>query len=115
MNGLAEHTLWQLLFLIPMQWTRYDYIVFFLSLCKDEWTMGMPSRESRFLDFFGFSISYSLQLMGENNSKTKVEKVFFFIFMSSYTEMSFLKIGHYGAQKSRMFTLISKQGFYLCI
>jgi hypothetical protein len=27
---------------------------------------------------------------GENNSKTKVDKVFFFIFMSSYTEMSFL-------------------------
>jgi hypothetical protein len=45
----------------------------------------------RFLDFFGFSISYSLQLMGENNSKTKVEKVFFFIFLSSYAEMSFLK------------------------
>jgi hypothetical protein len=29
---------------------------------------------------------------GKNNSKTKVEKVFFFIFMSSYAEMSFFKI-----------------------
>jgi hypothetical protein len=28
---------------------------------------------------------------GKNNSKTKVEKVFFFIFMPSYAEMSFLK------------------------
>jgi hypothetical protein len=28
---------------------------------------------------------------GENNSKTKVEKVFFFIFMSSYAEISFFK------------------------
>jgi hypothetical protein len=27
----------------------------------------------------------------KNNSKTKVQKVFFFIFMSSYAEMSFLK------------------------
>jgi hypothetical protein len=26
---------------------------------------------------------------GENNSKTKVEKVFFFMFMSSFAEMSF--------------------------
>jgi hypothetical protein len=37
--------------------------------------------------FLGFSFSYSLK----NNSKTKVEKVFFFIFMSSYAEMSFFK------------------------
>jgi hypothetical protein len=29
---------------------------------------------------------------GENNSKTKVEKVFFFIFMSSYAEMSFWEV-----------------------
>jgi hypothetical protein len=28
---------------------------------------------------------------GKNNSKTKVAKVFFFIFMSSYAEMSFFK------------------------
>jgi uncharacterized protein (UPF0333 family) len=28
---------------------------------------------------------------GKNNSKKKVQKVFFFIFMSSYAEMSFLK------------------------
>jgi hypothetical protein len=56
---------------------------------------------------------------GEKNSKTKVEKVFFLIFMSSYAEMSFLKqkitffmeIGRYGVQKIRNFTLISKWGF----
>jgi hypothetical protein len=29
---------------------------------------------------------------GKKNSETKVEKVFFFIFMSSYAEMSFFKI-----------------------
>jgi hypothetical protein len=52
-------------------------------------------------------------IYGKNNSKTKVEKVFFFIFMAFYAEMSFLKpkitkkgptnflleIGHYGVQK----------------
>jgi hypothetical protein len=45
------------------------------------------SRGSRFLiyNFLQFAID------GKNNSKTKVEKVFFFIFMSSYAEISFLK------------------------
>jgi hypothetical protein len=44
------------------------------------------SRGSWFLsyNFLQFAID------GNNNSKTKVEKVFFFIFMSSYAEMSFL-------------------------
>jgi hypothetical protein len=43
------------------------------------------TRGSRFLiyNFLQFAID------GKNNSKTKVEKVFFFIFMSSYAEMSF--------------------------
>jgi hypothetical protein len=43
------------------------------------------SRGSRFwsFNFLHFAID------GKNNSKTKVEKVFFFIFMSSYAEMSF--------------------------
>jgi hypothetical protein len=47
----------------------------------------MPIRGSLFLsyNFLQFAID------GKNNSKTKVEKVFFFIFMSSYAEMSFLK------------------------
>jgi hypothetical protein len=45
------------------------------------------------VDFWIFWIFNFLQfeIDGENNSKTKVEKVFFFIFMSSYAEMSFLK------------------------
>jgi hypothetical protein len=44
-------------------------------------------RGSRFL------ISNILQFAidGKYNSKTKVENLFFFIFMSSYAEMSFLK------------------------
>jgi hypothetical protein len=78
------------------------------------------------LDFFGFfGIFNFLQFAvdGKNNSKTKVEKVFFFIFMSSYAEMSFLKqkslnrvkkilfeIGRYGVKKIHNFTLISKCG-----
>jgi hypothetical protein len=37
-------------------------------------------------NFLQFAIDW------KNNSKTKVEKVFFFIFMSSYAEMSFFKI-----------------------
>jgi hypothetical protein len=32
---------------------------------------------------------------GKNNSKTKVEKVFFFVFMSYYAEMSLFKIKNY--------------------
>jgi hypothetical protein len=45
------------------------------------------NRGSRFLNynFLQFAID------GKNNSKTKVQKVFFFIFMSSYAEMRFLK------------------------
>jgi hypothetical protein len=44
----------------------------------------LHSRGSRFLsyNFLQFAID------GKNNSKTKVEKAFFFIFMSSYAEMS---------------------------
>jgi hypothetical protein len=46
------------------------------------------------VDFRIFWIFNFLQFAidGKNNSKTKVEKVFFFIFMSSYAEMSFLKL-----------------------
>jgi hypothetical protein len=42
----------------------------------------------RFFWFFNF-LQFAID--GKNNSKTKVEKVFFIIFMSSYAEMSFLK------------------------
>jgi hypothetical protein len=44
-------------------------------------------RGSRFLNynFLQFAVD------GKNNSKTKVEKVFFFLFMSSYAKMSFFK------------------------
>jgi hypothetical protein len=49
--------------------------------------MAMGNRGSRFLNynFLQFAVG------GKNNSKTKVEKAFFFIFMSSYAEMRFLK------------------------
>jgi hypothetical protein len=45
------------------------------------------------VDFWIFWIYKFLQFAidGKNNSKTKVEKVFFFIFMSSYAEMRCLK------------------------
>jgi hypothetical protein len=46
------------------------------------------SRGSRFLDFWDFNF---LQFANDWKNKTKVEKVFFFILMSSYTEMSFNK------------------------
>jgi hypothetical protein len=47
----------------------------------------LRTRGSRFMNynFLQFAVD------GKNNSKTKVEKVFFFIFMSSYAELSFLK------------------------
>jgi hypothetical protein len=41
--------------------------------------------------FFGMFNFLQFAIDGKNNSKTKVEKVFFFIFMSSCAEMSFLK------------------------
>jgi hypothetical protein len=43
------------------------------------------------VDFWIFWMFNFLQFAidGKNNSKTKVEKVLFFIFMSSYAEMSF--------------------------
>jgi hypothetical protein len=63
--------------------------------------------------------------MGKKNFRTKVEKVFFFIFISFYAEMSFknkktqnrvnffyLNRSIWGSvQKIRNFTLISKWGF----
>jgi hypothetical protein len=49
----------------------------------------MHIRGSRFLDFFWIFNFLQFAIDGKNNSKTKVEKVFFFIFMSSYAEMSF--------------------------
>jgi hypothetical protein len=42
------------------------------------------------VDFWIFNF-LQFAVDGENNSKTKVEKVFFFIFMPSFAEMSFLK------------------------
>jgi hypothetical protein len=54
----------------------------------------MPHSPLGEVDFWIFWIFNFLQFAidGENNPKTKVAKVFFFIFMSSYAEMSFLKI-----------------------
>jgi hypothetical protein len=51
------------------------------------WYSSMINRGSRFLNynFLQFAVD------GKNNSKSKVEKAFFFIFMSSYAEMHFLK------------------------
>jgi hypothetical protein len=48
-------------------------------------------REVDFWIFFIFNI-LQFAIDWKNNSKTKVEKVFFFIFISSYAEMIFLKI-----------------------
>jgi hypothetical protein len=54
--------------------------MFELSSCYN-----MVSRGSRFLSYNFLQCAID----GKNNSKTKVEKAFFFIFMSSYAEMSF--------------------------
>jgi hypothetical protein len=45
---------------------------------------------STFPGFFCIFNFLQFAIDGENNSKAKVEKVFFFIFMSSYAVMSFL-------------------------
>jgi hypothetical protein len=54
----------------------------------------MQTRGSRFLDFLDFQyITTEFGLAKE--LKTKVEMVFFFIFMSSYAEMSFWGLQKY--------------------
>jgi hypothetical protein len=45
----------------------------------------LSTRGSRFLSYNFLQSAID----GKNNSKTKVEKAFFFIFMSSYAEMRF--------------------------
>jgi hypothetical protein len=56
------------------------------------------NRGSRFLDFSDFQCQVNLDW--KKNSKTNEENTFFFIFMSSYPEMSFLaQIGRYGCKK----------------
>jgi hypothetical protein len=44
-----------------------------------------------FCFFFGFSISYTFRLIGKIIIKLKLKRCFFFIFMSSYAEMNFLR------------------------
>jgi hypothetical protein len=51
-------------------------------VCERGW--GVGDVDFWIFNFLQFAID------GKNNSKTKEEKVFFFIFMSSYAEMSFL-------------------------
>jgi hypothetical protein len=60
------------------------HLKYFLHSIPD-WALHI--RGSRFLNynFLQFAVD------GKNNSKTKEEKAFFFIFMSSYAEMRFLK------------------------
>jgi hypothetical protein len=55
--------------------------------------LGQDTNPVGEVDFWIFWILNFLQFAmdGENNSKTKVEKGIFFIFMSSYAEMSFFK------------------------
>jgi hypothetical protein len=72
-----------------VQWASKVYPVFLKKGCTfsaryfHTWALG----EVHFwiFNFLQFAID------GKNNSKTKVEKVFFFILMSSYAEMRFLK------------------------
>jgi hypothetical protein len=52
---------------------------------KQHYNKVLYSRGSRFLNYNFLQCAVD----GKNNSKTKVQKVFFFIFMSSYAEMSF--------------------------
>jgi hypothetical protein len=56
-----------------------------ISLGPRECTLG----EVDFWIFFWIFNFLQFAIDGKNNSKTKVEKVFFFIFMSSYAKMSF--------------------------
>jgi hypothetical protein len=48
-------------------------------------------RGKSIFGFFGIFNFLQFAVDGKKNSKTKVQKVFFFIFMSSYAKMSFLK------------------------
>jgi hypothetical protein len=56
--------------------------------------MNLYSRGSRFLNFLWIFNFLQFAIDGKDNYKSKVEKVFFFIFMSSYAEMSFFFVGN---------------------
>jgi hypothetical protein len=61
----------------------------FLLMVKRFWTwQHCTAGEVDFWIFLDFQFP-TFAIDGKNNSKTKVKKVFFFIFMSSYAEMSF--------------------------
>jgi hypothetical protein len=75
---------------IYQQVRQVDFMIIFpysLLICFLKETVS-PVGE---VDFWIFWIFNFLQFAidGKNNSKTKVETVFFFIFMSSYAEMRF--------------------------
>jgi hypothetical protein len=67
-------------------WDKFNCLWRWLQKTK-HFGRALYTRGSRFLNdnFLQCAVD------GKNNSKTKVEKAFFFIFMSSYAEMSFLK------------------------
>jgi hypothetical protein len=52
-------------------------------------SVGKKGRRNKGSQIFGFSNSNNLNLDWQKNCKTNVEKALFFIFMSSYAEMSF--------------------------
>jgi hypothetical protein len=68
------------------------------------------------VDFCIFWIFNFLQFTigGKNNSKSKVEKVFFFIFISSYAEMSFLNKKSLNRVKTIFFGNTSIWGSKIC-
>jgi hypothetical protein len=75
-------------------WSRKSSLQFRLRYDgSDSDHFAQPVRAIGEVEFLIFWIFNFLQFAidGKNNSKTKVQKVFFFIFMSSYAEMSFLK------------------------
>jgi hypothetical protein len=71
-----------------------DFLAVLLS-CKKQLSFALVNckiailhnRGSRFLNYNFLQLAVD----GKNNSKTKVEKAIFFIFISSYAEMRFLK------------------------
>jgi hypothetical protein len=67
----------------------------------------LHTKEEPILGFFGFSLSNNLDW--KNHVKIKVEKAFFFIFISSFPEMSF-----WGPKKRKSHLIGKKNPFFMC-
>jgi hypothetical protein len=87
------HAKYFIAFSILLDGLAHISAIFLLKMQKSRISAHPNIQCTGVVDFWIFWIFNCLQFAidGKNNSKTQVEKMFFFIFMSSYEELSFLK------------------------